>query len=348
MMTSNTTHYIKLLLLSVGILILAFLLTDGAHGHARWFISEAEAAKIPTLQNIKEGIFQSGVFPAIVVIVIFLLITLFNLIEQLLFKYIKPIYYLAFIHKDKLTYFLKITIGLSLLYSSWHLTFLVPQMPVPEHLVLFAIALQTLIALSFISNLYTYFSSILLLMGYLFLVFLNYWVALEHMEIVGIALFILLRDSTSGKIRFVKHEAITILRVCTGISLVFLGLGEKILQPELAASFLAGHDVNFVKLFFFPDFSDQYFAMCAGLAEVLFGLMVIFGYSVRLLTLALFSLMLLTNIYMLSAKSVDSALLELAGHLPFFGIIAQILAFGDGKNITVRKTSYARYPVFQR
>lgn len=347
-MTSNTTNYIKLLLLSLGIFILAFLLADSVHGHARWFISEAEAAKIPTLQNIKEGIFQSGVFPAIVVIAIFTLITLFNLIESMLFKYIKPIYYLAFIHKDKLTYFLKITVGLSLLYSSWHLTFLVPQMPVPDHLVLFAIALQTLVALSFIGNLYTYFSSILLLMGYLFLVFLNYWVALEHMEIVGIALFILLRDSTSGKIRFVKHEAVAVLRVCTGLSLVFLGLGEKILQPELAASFLAGHDINFVKLFFFPDFSDQYFAMCAGLAEVLFGLMFIFGYSVRLLTLALFSLMLLTNVYMLSAKSVDSALLELAGHLPFFGIIAQILAFGDGKNITVRKTSYARYPVFQR
>jgi hypothetical protein len=48
---------------------------------------------------------------------------------------------------------------------------------------------------------------------------------------------------------------------------------------------------------------------------------------------------------MLSAKSIDSAIVELAGHLPFFGIIAQILAFGDGKNITVRKTSYAKYPV---
>ena len=88
--------------------------------------------------------------------------------------------------------------------------------------------------------------------------------------------------------------------------------------------------------------------MCAGLAEVAFGLMFIFGYSVRLLTLALFSLMLLTNVYMLSAKSMDSAILEFAGHLPFFGIIAQILTFGDGKSITVRKTSYAKYPVFQR
>jgi uncharacterized membrane protein YphA (DoxX/SURF4 family) len=347
-MTSNTIHYVKLFLLSLGILILAFLLTDSVDGHARWFISEAEAGKIPTLQNIKDGIFQNGVFPAIVVIAIFLLIALSNLIEELLFKYIKPVYYLAFLYKNHLTYFLKITVGLSLLYSSWKLTFLVPQMPIPEDLILFAIALQTLVALSFISNIYTYYSSILLLMGYLFLVSLNYWVALEHMEIIGIALFILLRESASGKIRLIKHEAVAILRVCTGLSLIFLGLGEKILQPELAASFLAGHDINFVKLFFFPDFSDQYFAMCAGLAEVSFGLMFIFGYSVRLLTLALFSLMLLTNVYMLSAKSMDSALLELAGHLPFFGIMAQVLAFGDGKNITVRKTSYAKYPVFQR
>ncbi len=347
-MTSNTVYYIKLLLVYLGIFILAFLLIDSANGHARWFISEAEAAKTPSLQNIKDGIFQSGAFSAIVVIAIFMLITLFNLIEDVLFKYIKPVYYLAFIYKDSLIYFLKITVGLSLLYSSWKLTFLVPQMPVPENLILFYIALQTLIALSFISNIYTYFSSILLLVGYMFLVFLNYWVALEHLEILGIALFVLLSESTSGRLKFIKHEAIAVLRVCTGLALVFLGLGEKILQPELAASFLAGHDINFIKLFFFPDFSDHYFAMCAGLAEILFGLMLIFGYSVRLLALALFSLMLLTNIYMLSAKSIDSAVLELAGHLPFFGIIALILAFGDGKNITVRKTSYARYPVFHR
>ena len=229
MTSQHTTYYIKLFLLSLGILILGFLLTDSVHGHARWFISEAEAAKIPTLQNIKEGIFQSGVFPAIVVMAIFLLIGLSNLIEELLFKYIKPIYYLAFVYKDHLTYFLKITVGISLLYSSWTLTFLVPQMPVPDSLVLFAIALQTLVALSLIGNIYTYYSSILLLMGYLFLISLNYWVALEHMEIVGIALFILLRESTSGKLRLIKHEAVTVLRVCTGLSLVFLGLGEKIL-----------------------------------------------------------------------------------------------------------------------
>jgi uncharacterized membrane protein YphA (DoxX/SURF4 family) len=335
---------------SAGLLILAALsllvfYAGDLYAHARWFIPQQEAEMIPSAQKVVSQIFESGAFSAIVVLAILSLIAVSSLLEQVLFKYVKPIYYLAFVHKDKLAYFLKITVAISLLYSSWQMNFLVPMMPLPEQGLWLFIGLQTGIALLFLINVYTTLAASLLLLSYALLFAINYWITLEHLEIVGIALFILINDSSNAKFKLLKHNAVHILRVCTGFALVFLGLGEKILQPELGAAFLAANDINFIKLYFFPQFEDQYFVMCAGLAEVCFGLTFIFGYSIRLLTLVLFGLMTVTNIYMLEAQSISLAIMELAGHLPFFGIIALMLAFGDGKNITIRKTSYLRYPV---
>ncbi len=335
---------------STGLLVLAALLllvfyAGDLYAHARWFISQEEAESIPNAREVVSHMFDSGAFSALALIVIFLLIAVTSLVEDLLFKYIKRIYYLAFVHMDKLTYFLKITVAISLLYSSWQMNFLVPMMPLPEQSLWLLIGLQIGIALLLLINAYTVLTASLLLLSYLVLCALNFWISLEHLEILGIALFLLLIGSSHRKLKMLKHRAVLILRVCTGLALLFVGLGEKLLQPELGGAFLAENDVNFIKLYFFPGFQDKHFVMCAGLAEVAFGLMFIFGYSVRLLTLVLFGLMTVTNIYMMEARSTASAFMELAGHLPFFGIIAQILAFGDGKHIRVRRTSYLNYPV---
>ncbi len=344
-MKKNIGHSESTSLLVFAALSLLVFYAGDLYAHARWFVPQQEAELIPSAQRVASHIFESGAFSGLVIIAIFSLIAVANLIEQALFRYIKPIYYLAFVHKNKLGYFLKITVAVSLLYSSWQMNFLAPGIPLPEHSLWLFIGLQSGIAVLFLINAYTALAASMLLLCYALLFGINYWVSLEHLEIVGIALFILINDGRHEKLKLLKHNAVQILRVCTGFALVFLGLGEKILQPELGAAFLAANDVNFIKLYFFPEFEDRYFVMCAGLVEVSFGMIFIMGYSVRLLTMVLFAIMTITNVYMLEAKSMASAIMELAGHLPFFGIIAQMLAFGDGKNITIRKTSYLKYPV---
>ncbi|NIN61302.1 MAG: hypothetical protein GTN55_02740, partial [Gammaproteobacteria bacterium] len=52
------------------------------------------------------------------------------------------------------------------------------------------IGLQTGIALLLLSNAYTVLTGSLLLLSYAVLFALNFWVSLEHLEILGIALFI--------------------------------------------------------------------------------------------------------------------------------------------------------------
>jgi uncharacterized membrane protein YphA (DoxX/SURF4 family) len=329
------------LLVLAAFCLLVFYSPD-VFAHARWFIDEQKSIEIPSVQ--KSMNFQAAI-AASAIVAVFTLISFTSLVEQVLFKYIKPIYYMAFVHKDKLGYFLKITVAISLLYFSWQMDVLVPNIPSPEQGLWLVIGLQIIIAVLFVLNAYTVIGASLLLLTYAILMVSNYWIALEHLQYVGIALFIIISDSRHKKLKLLKHNAVDILRISTGAALVFLGLGEKILQPDLGAAFLAENQVNFVKIFLYPEFKDEYFVMCAGLAEISIGLMFIFGYSVRVLTLALIFLMTAANIYTLEAKSISLAITELAGHLPFFGIILQLIAFGDGKTITVRRTSYLKYPV---
>lgn len=67
------------------------------------------------------------------------------------------------------------------------------------------------------------------------------------------------------------YLALPILRLCTGITFVILGLHNKLLEPSLAFDFLKKYHFNFFNNIGFESFSDLHFLLTAGIVEPVFG-----------------------------------------------------------------------------
>lgn len=122
-----------------------------------------------------------------------------------------------------------------------------------------------------------------------------------------------------------KHYALSFLRLGTGITLMVLGLSEKILAPELGINFLTLHHWNFMHLLGFT-YSDYLFTISAGAVEFLFGLVFVLGVVTRLNALVV-AIVFSIPLFILGP-------IELAGHLPHFAAIVLLLMFGSGGHFT--------------
>lgn len=108
---------------------------------------------------------------------------------------------------------------------------------------------------------------------------------LENVILFALAFyFYLMHTKTHGVWAVLKTYSIDIVRIGTGVSLVVLAFTEKLLYPELSMQFLVEHHWNFMQLFF-PWFSNELFVFSTGMAEMLFGIIFIFGYVTRITTL---------------------------------------------------------------
>lgn len=124
-----------------------------------------------------------------------------------------------------------------------------------------------------------------------------------------------------------KPYAIPLLRVFTGLNLIALGLNEKILHPSWGLAFLQIHPWNFMQMMGFHAYSDYWFVLSAGVVEVLFGLVYVFGIVTRVNTIVL-GCFFVTTLMLLGP-------LELFGHILHFGIVAVLLIWGSGEKLKV-------------
>lgn len=122
-----------------------------------------------------------------------------------------------------------------------------------------------------------------------------------------------------------KNYALSILRLGTGITLMVLGLSEKILAPEFGMNFLEQYNWNFMQLLGF-NYSDYLFTLSAGSVEFLFGLVFVLGVVTRLNALVV-AIFFSIPLFVLGP-------IELAGHLPHFAGIVLLLLFGGGGHFT--------------
>jgi uncharacterized membrane protein YphA (DoxX/SURF4 family) len=106
------------------------------------------------------------------------------------------------------------------------------------------------------------------------------------------------------------------LRVATGLSLAVVAFTEKLANPALAEAFLQKYPLNFTPWLGIP-MSDQVFVQCAGATELAIGLCLAFGLFPRVVicTAWLFINMTLTIFDWV----------ELAGHLPLYGVMSVLL-----------------------
>ncbi len=139
-----------------------------------------------------------------------------------------------------------------------------------------------------IMHTYTRFAALALLaLSLVITISSGFETVLENIVLFSLAIyFYLVHSPVSGVLSTLKKYSIDIVRIGTGISLIALAFTEKLLYPELGMQFLVEHDWNFM-ISVFPWFSNELFVLSTGFAEMLFGIVFIFGYITRINTVVI-------------------------------------------------------------
>jgi hypothetical protein len=160
---------------------------------------------------------------------------------------------------------------------------------------------------------------------------------LEHTLFLGVAFFMFVMgrgpaalDMTLQRLhrpleRLVPR-AVPALRVLTGIGIVVLAFTEKLWNVPMGVEFLQRYPLNFFPAIGFEGVGDAEFILIAGTVELTFGLLLISGAFVRLMTLILWVPFNLTLPFL--------GWRELVGHLPIYGIMALIVIWGEERKET--------------
>ena len=222
-----------------------------------------------------------------------------------------------------------------LIYSAGTGTVFVPVFATDGVLGAVSIVWQVVLALVVLSYRWDRVASVLLVGLYIVASATYGWLdVLEHAFVLGIAAWLGLGGSLRNAAHPTADWAIPALRVATGVSLIVLGLQEKLLHPELSLAFLDTHPWNFMQALGFEWFTNQLFVLSAGMTELLFGWIFVLGVVTRLNTLVL-AVFFITTIIVLGPQ-------ELTGHLPLFAIVALLLVHGSGNQLRVVEPQQAQ------
>ena len=179
---------------------------------------------------------------------------------------------------------------------------------------------------SMILGIYTRPGAIILIVGYLSLLFTgNISDGLDHMEYLGMGLYLLLRGpglySLDFKLRRMKSwfsqwrkYSLMFYRFGVGASLVSLAFGEKLLNPSLSSNFLDSHHWNFLS---FIGVSNHNFILFIGVMELIIGISLILNILPRLMIMSVLIVML--------ATATMLGITEVYGHVFALGIFAAII-----------------------
>ena len=160
---------------------------------------------------------------------------------------------------------------------------------------------------------------------------------LEHSLFLGVAFFMFVMGRGPAALdmtlqRFHRPlerlvpRAVPALRVLTGIGIVVLAFTEKLWNVPMGVEFLERYPLNFFPAIGFESVDDATFIVIAGTVELTFGLLLISGAFVRLMTLILWVPFNLTLPFL--------GWRELVGHLPIYGIMALIVIWGEERSET--------------
>jgi len=115
------------------------------------------------------------------------------------------------------------------------------------------------------------------------------------------------------------HVGHLLVRWFAGVGLMILALDEKLIHPQLALELLRHTpSLNLMG----STLDNQMFVLCAGLTELLLGLVIVVGSFPRLAVLALSGVFLGTTLIFGAT--------ELLGHLPYYAIIVSLFLRGSG------------------
>src|SRR5919108_361614 len=107
--------------------------------------------------------------------------------------------------------------------------------------------------------------------------------------------------------------------------IVVLAFTEKLWNVPMGVDFLERYPLNFFPAIGFESVDNERFILIAGTIELTFGLLLISGAFVRLMTLILWLPFNLTLPFL--------GWRELVGHLPIYGIMALIVIWGEERSV---------------
>ena len=234
---------------------------------------------------------------------------------------------------------LRIFTGMSLLLTAYEGAIVAP------HLVAYGVFgtklvfLQAIIGVLLIANRFVRHAAVLMILLHLGLA-IQFGVlsAFEYLIMVGIAVFLLINNLPSLELqaRF-KPYSVDALRILSGVSLITLGLSEKLFGAVMAESFLAAYQWNFLPALGLEFFTDRLFVLSAGFIEVIFGIILVLGTTTRLNVLALSAVLLASNILFIVEGNSEAALVEFVGHMPVIGVALVLILLGYGQRWKITK-----------
>jgi hypothetical protein len=217
-----------------------------------------------------------------------------------------------------------------LLVAGVQLQLFFPNLPLPYHFFGGVIALaEIVIALTFLYGAGTRIGAVLLVLVWLTgAIWFGPILLLEHVFLLGIAYFMFATGRGPLAIDMhIRHmhepierlipSAVPALRILTGLSIVVLAFTEKLWNVPMGVDFLSRYQLNFFPAIGFESVSNADFILLAGTVELAFGLLLMSGAFVRLMTLILWVPFNLTLPFL--------GWRELVGHLPIYGVLALVL-----------------------
>ncbi|MEM1301552.1 MAG: hypothetical protein AAGH17_03135 [Pseudomonadota bacterium] len=160
--------------------------------------------------------------------------------------------------------------------------------------------------------------------------------AFEYLIMVAIAVFLLINNLPTAELRErFKPYSVDLLRILTGISLITLGVSEKLVGAMMAESFLFLYQWNFMTAIGLDFFSDRLFVLSAGVIEVVFGVIMVLGTTTRLNVLAFSVVLFSSNVLFIIQGENEAAMVEFIGHMPVIGVALILLLLGAGQRLKV-------------
>ena len=303
-----------------------FLLPNTATAHVRWFVDGGDATP-PVPYTLADPAVWIWAMIAVA------LVATAIVLETKLTAFAVPN---SKIRHDVME-LMRILTGMSLLLTAYDGSLIAPHLQAEGGSGLVLVLLQAGIGLLLLSNHALHHAALLLLLLFLGMsIHFGFGLAVEYVNIVGIALFILFNALPGPALRDrLKPYSVDVLRIFTGVSLIILGVAEKLHPAALGQAFIADYAWNFMPLMGFDWFDDRLFVLSAGVMEVVFGTILVIGVVTRLNILAVAVLMLTSNIVFLIEGRNKEAMVELIGHLPIIATALILLVLGSGQRLKV-------------
>ena len=291
-----------------------------AYAHEKWFVDDSA---YPLQFDL---LFSLPVAVSIVVsaLALVLLVVIRGVVRDPLFPdppWLQPV-------NASIPAVLGIQTAISLVYMAVQRWLLAPTLAVtPDVIGITLLGLQLLVSLTFITGWFTRLGGAVLI-GLVLVAALFFPLSLvaEQLLFVGIGIYFLIRGRglfqpygalsrrASAFWRRYARAALPVLRIFTGLSILWLALSEKLLNPKLALAFLDTRpEFNFMRLLGFTWFSDELFVYAAAAVEATVGILLIAGVLPRIVIL-----------FMWVPFNITIPLLpteELLGHLPILAVM---------------------------